>query len=565
MVVKEDGSKWACSSCLKGHRVSGCQHIDRELTLVPKKGRPVTQCQHCRQERKKRSAHVSCDCGSSEKQHHSKEKCIHLRDAEERAKAGHLDDQHLEKDPAHLAAVAEEQGCCCHHGGKCTCAILKQETDDDVAALHGPAVKPRLEKTISDTSITVFTNGHHKPVHRKNHAAHECGMPYKIPMPRFHTEDIVGNAARRSVDSLALDNNMPYQPSAFAPQTSAPFNTERRKSKSEQPSPRLSPIGQICNGPADSKLNSIDFTTLTQTQTNQSIQSTMSESFGYPSYDNMSGATDNTFDWSAAPSADPSGMPNNNYFGVWPTSSDNSNMGQPALTAASSGTTSEIDEMPQMEDAYGVVMPSIQEDVDFDLINLPSGNSPQANRRSLPPGFFGNLDQMMPGMYPEFQTSVDNVDTTAENKPRDQQSNLSSSFDETWQMPARQLPAMSQRALGGLPAGNRLQSRSLGPADAPGDEIIRQLFPDIDINSTNTFRPTSSPQMDFSLSKITTGPQMSAITSSPVDFSPMDADVGFTSQGFSDGSMTIPNDTFGSPYEIDQDFSSQDFTGNWSQ
>ncbi|KAI7656840.1 hypothetical protein KC319_g9647, partial [Hortaea werneckii] len=60
MVVKSDGTKWACQSCLKGHRVSGCNHTDRELTLVPKKGRPVTQCQHCRQERKKRSAHVSC-------------------------------------------------------------------------------------------------------------------------------------------------------------------------------------------------------------------------------------------------------------------------------------------------------------------------------------------------------------------------------------------------------------------------------------------------------------------------------------------------------------------------
>lgn len=26
MVVKEDGTKWACQSCLKGHRVSGCTH-----------------------------------------------------------------------------------------------------------------------------------------------------------------------------------------------------------------------------------------------------------------------------------------------------------------------------------------------------------------------------------------------------------------------------------------------------------------------------------------------------------------------------------------------------------
>ena len=534
---------------------------------MPKKGRPVTQCQHCRQERKKRSAHVSCDCGSTEKPHHPKEKCIHLREAEERVKAGYHDDHLLEKDPAHLAAVAEEQGCCCHHGGTCTCAILKSETDDGSAAPHGPAVKPRLEKTSSDTAITVFTNGHHKPVHRKNHAAHECGMPYKIPMPRSQTDQTVSSAARRSVDSLALDNNMPYQPSGFAPQTSAPFNTERRKSKSEQPSPRLSPISQGCNGLADNQLNPIDFTTLSQTQTNQSIQSATSESFGFPSYDTMSGLTDSGFDWSAVTSADATGMPNNNYFDVWPSSNDNANTGQPALTAASSGTTSEIDEMPQMDDVYGgVVMPSIQEDADFALIDMPSGSSPQANRRSLPPSFFGNADLTMPGIYPDFQTPFDRFDATTENKPRNHQNNLSSSFDDSWQMPAmRPLPSVAQRALGGLPAvGLRPQSRSLGPANAPGDEIIRQLFPDIDINS-NSFGPTSSPQLNFTSDKVLTGAQTSAQTSSPVDFSPMDADSGFTSQSFPDGSLSVPNDTFTSPYDMEQDFSSQDFSGNWSQ
>ena len=526
----------------------------------------MTQCQHCRQERKKRSAHVSCDCGSSEKQHHPKEKCIHLREAEERVKAGFGEDHHLEKDSAHLAAVAEEQGCCCHHGGKCTCAILKKESEDGSAAPHGPAVKPRLEKTTSDNTITVFTNGHHKPVHHKNHAAHKCGMPYKVPMPRAHTEQTVSSVARRSVDSLALDTNMPYQPSGFSPQTSAPFNTERRKSKSEQPSPRLGPVAQNCSGLADGKLGSVDFTALTQTQTNQSIQSAMSESFGFPSYDTMSGVTDSNFDWSSVPSADVSGLPNNNYFGVWPTSNENVTMGQPALTAASSGTTSEIDEMPQMEDVYGVTMPSIQEDADFDLIDMPTGSSPQANRRSLPPSFFGNIDLAMPGVYPEFQTPSESFSASMDNKPRTQQRNISASYDETWQMPTtRPLPNVAQRARGGLPTGTRPASRSVGQASLQGDEIIRQLFPDFDINNNN-FTSTNSPQMNFGgQEKLITGSQASMPTSSPVDFSPMDADVGFTSQPFSDGSLTIPNDTFTSSYDIDQDFPSQDFSASWSQ
>lgn len=384
-----------------------------------------------------------------------------------------------------------------------------------------------------------------------------------MPMPRSQTDQVVSPAARRSVDSLALDTNMPYQPSAFTPQTSAPFNTERRKSKSEQPSPKLCPSATGWAGLADSKFNSVDFTTLSQTQTNQSYHSTASESFGFPSYDTMSGVTDGNFEWSSVPSADAGGVSSSNYFGVWPTTNDSVNIGQPALTAASSGTTSEIDEMPQMDDVYGVPMPSIQEDADFDLINMPPGGSPQANRRSLPPSFFGNMDLAMPGYYPEFQTPVQSFNAAIENKSRAQQGNLSSSYDNAWQMPtSRPLPGVAQRALGGLPAGSRPTSRSVGQASMQGDDIIRQLFPDIDINGN--FAPTSSPQLNFSPNKLMTGPQSSGPTSSPTDFSPMDADVGFTSQPFSDGSLSIPNDPYTSSYDIDQDFSNQDFSNGWS-
>ena len=543
--------------------MSGCQHTDRELYLVPKKGRPVTQCQHCRQERKKRSAHVSCDCGQTEKQHHSKEKCIHLREAEDRAKLGIIEDLHLEKDAAHLAAVAEEQGCCCHHGGKCTCAILKKETEEDADDLHGPAVKPRLEKTSSDTAITVFTNGHHKPVHRKNHAAHECGMPYKMPMARSHTEQGSSSVARRSVDSLALDIHIPYQTSSFVPQTSAHFNTERRKSKSEQPSPKLNPVNPGCHGLADNRFTSIDFASLSQTQTNQSIQSTVSDSFGFPSYDTASGLSENNFAWSSVPSANNAGVPFNNYFDVWPTTTENGTFGQPALTAASSGTTSEIDEMPQMEEDYRGIMPSIQEDGDFDLIKIPSGGSPQLNRRSLPPSFFGNVD-FESGMYPEAQLPGDNFPAGLESKNRLLQGGFSSTCNDPWQMPdPRSVPNVAQRALGGLPYTPRPQSRSLGPANAPGDDIIKQLFPELDVNG-GSFGPTSSPQMNFTIDRNISVPQSSGPTYSE-NFSPMDAEMNFSSQAFSDGSLSIPNDTFTSSYDMDQIYSSQEFSNNWSR
>jgi len=40
-----------------------CTCTDRKLLPIAKKGRPVSQCNHCRSMRKSRSAHVKCDCG----------------------------------------------------------------------------------------------------------------------------------------------------------------------------------------------------------------------------------------------------------------------------------------------------------------------------------------------------------------------------------------------------------------------------------------------------------------------------------------------------------------------
>ncbi|GAA6010013.1 hypothetical protein JCM11491_005829 [Sporobolomyces phaffii] len=66
-MVLVDGVKYACQACIKGHRSSKCTHTDRELTEIKKKGRPTSQCNHCRELRKTRSVHGKCECiGSRE-------------------------------------------------------------------------------------------------------------------------------------------------------------------------------------------------------------------------------------------------------------------------------------------------------------------------------------------------------------------------------------------------------------------------------------------------------------------------------------------------------------------
>ncbi|KAF8912649.1 hypothetical protein CPB85DRAFT_1300826 [Mucidula mucida] len=61
-MVLISSKKYACETCIKGHRSSACKHTDRPLFEIKKKGRPVTQCEHCRELRKRKQVHVKCIC-----------------------------------------------------------------------------------------------------------------------------------------------------------------------------------------------------------------------------------------------------------------------------------------------------------------------------------------------------------------------------------------------------------------------------------------------------------------------------------------------------------------------
>lgn len=59
------GLKYACASCIRGHRTSSCNHKDGSkgpLYPIRSKGRPPTQCEICRKKRKESGRHVRCDC-----------------------------------------------------------------------------------------------------------------------------------------------------------------------------------------------------------------------------------------------------------------------------------------------------------------------------------------------------------------------------------------------------------------------------------------------------------------------------------------------------------------------
>ncbi|OJT07963.1 Metal-binding regulatory protein cuf1 [Trametes pubescens] len=65
-MVYVNDKKFACEACIKGHRSSNCQHTDRPLFEIKKKGRPVSQCEKCRELRKTKRMHSKCTCTPSE-------------------------------------------------------------------------------------------------------------------------------------------------------------------------------------------------------------------------------------------------------------------------------------------------------------------------------------------------------------------------------------------------------------------------------------------------------------------------------------------------------------------
>ncbi|KAJ4359842.1 transcriptional activator haa1 [Didymosphaeria variabile] len=220
-----DGEKYACQSCIKGHRVSGCNHTDRELHHINPKGRPVKQCEHCRGARKSKSHHAKCECGDRKDKH--------------KDKGDSKGEQPVDEGTGEISnpATVHDNHCGCHSGAKCICGIKKEPADlrldTSKQTLHDVRARPKVTATHSESNLTVFANGHHRPCHRNNNTAHISGAPYKIPRP--HT--LHGSAfeqymktssysqpeapAQRSADTFSLSNRDFYTMLGAAPQIDA--------------------------------------------------------------------------------------------------------------------------------------------------------------------------------------------------------------------------------------------------------------------------------------------------------------------------------------------------------
>ncbi|KAJ9156948.1 Copper resistance protein CRF1, partial [Coniochaeta hoffmannii] len=172
----------------------------RPLQHINKKGRPVSQCQHCRSLRKSRSAHTKCDCG--EKMF----KCVHLKTTVE----GHTD------------------SCCCNHGGRCTCCHKKEhsqlETVPETVAPVAPTkcvkggIRARRRATVHSESVLNFDENGNRRSSLKHGKASQLN---------------------RQNSAYSLQSTSPADEAGCTSPSSTSGFLDRRKSKSEATSPLM--------------------------------------------------------------------------------------------------------------------------------------------------------------------------------------------------------------------------------------------------------------------------------------------------------------------------------------
>ncbi|KAK9468911.1 copper fist DNA binding domain-containing protein [Lipomyces arxii] len=151
-----DGVKYACETCIRGHRVTTCVHKDRPLTMIKPKGRPVSQCPHCREARKNHALHTKCDC------------------------------------PDGKAPVVQQEhasNCACAHGGKCDCSKLK-----NAGRAAASAANKKLKVGSKNSSIAV-------PVYHGQ-------SPYRVSVPSESPSPVSSVHSIQSLNSIPQVSHM---------------------------------------------------------------------------------------------------------------------------------------------------------------------------------------------------------------------------------------------------------------------------------------------------------------------------------------------------------------------
>lgn len=407
------------------------------------------------------------------------------------------------------------------------------------------------KKTRSEGAIAVLTNGHHKPPHRKNVAAH--GTPYKTPVPRAALARSGAYPARRSVDSLAhkyhMSDNSHIPPSnASARQSTSPGSLGN--SQSGAASELSTPNGNAARGwmPSALDVNDLELTRLEPTALSASSGQRLT------SFEPLAKSLDDSYGpWPAIPSAEPETYAVDDHLGLWSAASGSAPPSQTSTTAASSGTYSEIEDIPEVDESCTAYGPYVDHTIDranvaSALLDFVATNY----RHSLPPGFFGNTNFSVPGLNYTGESSLYDTAGRTGSQAYTQQT------DRAWQTCGVQGMGPTPRQA----SQDTLQARSQSDMHISPSKggLTGSFFPEVDIDRSHYAHFHDSPsQMHTNFG----WGDFAASETDPFDFGTSDVD--FVAPQWGHNSTNVPDDNVTMPMSMDMDFIDPGFAESWMQ
>ncbi|PLW11183.1 hypothetical protein PCANC_18778 [Puccinia coronata f. sp. avenae] len=185
-----DGKKFACGACIKGHRSTSCSHTDRTLLEIGKKGRPPTQCHHCRELRKTSRVHSKCMCGDRP-----------IKATRQLRVLKNGTTSLLEQNQSETIDIVNQivNPCTCAYGGKCCCAAPAHPTvgtraknpkkksggGDTPSASHSQKADTALIESLSGPSNCCASSAPTEPAHLHSQSGPSRSFPSAAPAP-FH-------------------------------------------------------------------------------------------------------------------------------------------------------------------------------------------------------------------------------------------------------------------------------------------------------------------------------------------------------------------------------------------
>lgn len=210
-MVLINGIKYACERCIRGHRVTTCNHTDQPLMMIKPKGRPSTTCDYCKQLRKNKNANPEgvCTCGRLEKK-----KLAQKAKEEARAKA-------KEKQRKQCTCGTDEV--CKYHAQKRH--LRKSPSSSQKKGRSISRSQPMFERVLSSTSLdSNMLSGHGalsdtSSILTSTFLDSEPGVG-KISKDYHHVPSLASISSLQSSQSLDQNFSIPQSP----PLSSMSFN-----------------------------------------------------------------------------------------------------------------------------------------------------------------------------------------------------------------------------------------------------------------------------------------------------------------------------------------------------